>query len=119
MIHDFNLMQSMSGTGNCYDNTFAESFIHTIKIELIYDKNYKTKAEANASIFEYIETFCNSKKIHSGINYKTPNEFEIEFKEEQRLYALRLFRPLKCCKIKNYHESSCFVIYHQSPFILG
>lgn len=87
MLKDFNLKQSMSGTGNCYDNAFAESFFHTIKVELIYNENYKTRAEANASIFEYIETFYNSKRIHSGINYKTPNEFEMEFKEEQRLCA--------------------------------
>ena len=52
-------IQSMSGTGNCYDNAVAESFFHTLKTEEVYFQWYATRAQARASIFEYIEVFYN------------------------------------------------------------
>jgi transposase InsO family protein len=70
------ILQSMSRRGNCYDNAVTESFFHTLKTELVYFENYKTKQEARTSIFEYIEVFYNRKRIHSSIGYLTPEEFE-------------------------------------------
>ena len=52
-------IQSMSGSGNCYDNAVAESFFHTLKTEEVYFQWYATRAQARASIFEYIEVFYN------------------------------------------------------------
>lgn len=49
----------MSGTGNCYGNALAESFFHTLKIELTCFERYETRAEARQSIFDYIEVFYN------------------------------------------------------------
>ncbi len=71
-------LQSMSRKGNCYDNAFVESFFHTLKNEL-EAKSFKTKDEANKAIFEYIETWYNSKRLHSSLGYKTPMEFEQQF----------------------------------------
>ena len=48
------IIQSMSGKGNCYDNAVVESFFHTLKTELIYWNNYKTRSDAKSSIFQYI-----------------------------------------------------------------
>ncbi|MFC1478679.1 IS3 family transposase [Candidatus Margulisiibacteriota bacterium] len=71
--------QSMSGTGNCYDNAVAESFFHTLKSEWIFFERYKTRAEARTSIFDYIETFYNRERRHSTIGYVSPQKFEQDF----------------------------------------
>jgi len=76
LIHENGIIQSMSRKGNCWDNAVAESFFHTLKTELIYDEIYETKAQANQSIFEYIEVYYNKQRIHSANNYLSPVEFE-------------------------------------------
>jgi predicted CoA-binding protein len=68
--------QSMSSTGHCYDNALMESFLHTLKTELIYFEKYQTRQEARGSIFEYIEIFYNHVRKHSALNYCSPAEFE-------------------------------------------
>ena len=65
----------MSGTGNCYDNAVAESFFHTLKTEEVYFQLYATRAQARASIFEYIEVFYNRIRRHSALDYLSPVEF--------------------------------------------
>jgi len=70
-----NIVRSMSRKGNCWDNAVAESFFKTIKTELIYHQNYQTKAEAELSIFEYIETFYNVKRRHKQLNNLTITEY--------------------------------------------
>lgn len=67
--------QSMSRKGNCWDNAVAESFFKTIKTELVYHHNYKTRIEAELNIFEYIETWYNRKRRHSALKGKTILEF--------------------------------------------
>lgn len=67
---------SMSRKGHCYDNACIESFHGILKRELVYQTKYKTRLEAKKSIFEYMEFFYNSKRIHSTLCYYTPNEFE-------------------------------------------
>lgn len=69
------IRQSMSGKGNCYDNTMAESFFKTLKTELIYQNKYQTRQEAKQDIFEYIEVFYNRKRLHLALGYKTPIEY--------------------------------------------
>jgi transposase InsO family protein len=68
--------QSMSSTGNCYDNAITESFFATLKVELIYDERYRTRNEARRSIFKYIEIFYNRSRIHSSIGGVSPHQFE-------------------------------------------
>jgi transposase InsO family protein len=67
---------SMSRVGNCYDNAVVESFFSTLKCELIYRKNYKTRTEASADIFEYIAGFYNTVRRHSTLGYRSPYQFE-------------------------------------------
>lgn len=84
LLEENGIIQSMSrcnpaGTrtkGNCWDNAVAESFFHTLKTELVYHEIYETKAQANQSIFEYIEVFYNRQRMHSTNNYLSPVEFE-------------------------------------------
>jgi len=64
---------SMNRKGDCWDNTVAESFFHTLKMEQTRDRKYKTRQEAQADIFEYIEVFYNRQRHHS---YLSPAEFE-------------------------------------------
>ncbi len=70
------IVASMSRKGNCYDNAFVESFFHTLKTELVYQRKFATREEARQAIFEYIEVFYNRERIHSSIDYMTPEEFE-------------------------------------------
>jgi transposase InsO family protein len=67
---------SMSRKGNCWDNAVAESFFHTLKVELIHDRHYQTRQEARAEIFDYIEVFYNRQRRHSALGYLSPAEFE-------------------------------------------
>ena len=67
---------SMSRKGNCWDNAVAESFFHTLKIELVHHSDYATREEANASIFEYIEVFYNRQRSHSFNGYEAPLVYE-------------------------------------------
>ena len=76
LLHHYKFIQSMSEKGNCYDNAVAESFFHTLKIELIYFENYITRGDVKNSVFEYIEIFYNRNRMHSTLNYCSPVEFE-------------------------------------------
>jgi putative transposase len=68
--------QSMSRKGNCWDNAPAESFFGALKSELIHQRVYETRKEAEMSVFEFIEIFYNNQRLHSALGYLSPNEFE-------------------------------------------
>lgn len=74
---ELNIIQSFSKKGCPYDNACIESFHATIKKEEIYINRYRTFEEASIAIFKYIEGWYNRKRIHSSINYMTPEEFEL------------------------------------------
>lgn len=76
LLNQNGIIQSMSRKGNCWDNAVAESFFHTLKTELVYHELYETKAQANQSIFEYIEVYYNRQRMHSTNNNYSPVEFE-------------------------------------------
>lgn len=67
---------SMSRPGSCLDNAVAESFFHTLKTELVYQQPYRTREEARLAIFEYIESFYNRTRLHSTLDYRSPEEYE-------------------------------------------
>lgn len=69
---------SMSRPGNCYDNACAESFFGTLKAELVHREHYRTRAEARASVFEWIECWYNRKRRHSSLGYVSPEAFEAQ-----------------------------------------
>jgi putative transposase len=70
------ILSSMSRKGNCWDNAVAESFFASLKIELVYQTQWRTRAEARSAVFEYIELFYNRQRRHSALDYLCPNEFE-------------------------------------------
>jgi putative transposase len=65
IIRQHYITQSMSRKGNCWDNAVAESFFHSLKTELTYQRKFKNREEARNVIFEYIEVFYNRIRIHS------------------------------------------------------
>jgi transposase InsO family protein len=69
-------ISSMSRTGDVYDNAPAESFFATLKRELIHFRNYRTRDEARADIFEFIEVFYNRQRLHSALQYSSPADYE-------------------------------------------
>lgn len=76
LLIEKDITPSMSRKGNCYDNAVAESFFHTIKVELIFQNEYKSKLSAILSISEWIENFYNTERTHSTLGYRSPVEFE-------------------------------------------
>ena len=76
LLKRYKVIQSMSGKGNCYDNAVAESFIHTLKTELVYHQIYHTRLQARGSLFEWIELFYNRFRKHSALGYKSPEQYE-------------------------------------------
>jgi transposase InsO family protein len=76
ILRTHGIRQSMSRKGNCWDNAPMESFFKTLKVELVYPTRYDTHAEAKRSIFDYIEIFYNRQRLHSALNYQTPEAFE-------------------------------------------
>jgi putative transposase len=71
-----NLISSMSRRGHCLDNAVAESFFHSLKTERVKKKVYKTRKEARADLFDYIESFYNRTRLHSHLGHQSPDEFE-------------------------------------------
>lgn len=72
--HGFNV--SMSGKGNCYDNSMVETFFKTIKAEIIWRNTWETRRQAEMAIFQYINGFYNPRRRHSALGYKSPLAFE-------------------------------------------
>lgn len=70
------IRQSMSRKANCWDNAVAESFFHTLKVELTHHEKFHTRDEAKQEIFEYIEVYYNRLRMHSANDYLSPVEFE-------------------------------------------
>ena len=66
----------MSRKGDCYDNACAEAFFKTLKTELTNRAFFRTRQEARAAIFEYVEAFYNRVRLHSAIGYLPPCEHE-------------------------------------------
>ena len=76
LMQSHDIVVSMSRLGDCYDNAAMESFWGTLKTELVHHEDYKTRDEAKASIFRYIECWYNRRRRHSAIGYKSPEQFE-------------------------------------------
>jgi putative transposase len=72
------ITRSMSRKGNCWDNAVAESFFNTLKREWVNRFDYTTREQAGLSVFDYIESWYNSNRMHSTIEYDSPNECEMK-----------------------------------------
>ena len=73
---DHGVACSMSRSGNVWDNAAMESFFSSLKTERIDRKVYRSRDEARADVFDYIERFYNPIRRHSTIGYLSPVEFE-------------------------------------------
>lgn len=72
------MIQSQSRKGDCYDNAVVESFFANLKNELTWHCRFKTREEARAAIFEYIEVFYNRQRLHETLDYVSPVRYEEE-----------------------------------------
>lgn len=75
---------SMSRRGDCWDNAVVESFIATLKWELVADADWQTRREASRALFEYIEIWYNRQRRHSSLGYQTPAEYAAQLAKQQR-----------------------------------
>jgi putative transposase len=68
------LQRSMSRKGDCWDNAVPESFFRSLKTEWTHRWKFKDLKNAKLAVFEYIESFYNTRRLHSTIGYKAPNQ---------------------------------------------
>jgi transposase InsO family protein len=77
------LRHSVGRTGICYDNAMAESFNAALKNELVHRTHYPTRAHARRDVARYIEFWYNSRRRHSGLQYRSPRQAHDEYVERQ------------------------------------
>ena len=66
----------MSRKGDCWDNSVVESFFGSLKQERVHWENYQTRHDAQQDILDYIVMFYNSTRLHSTLDYRSPNDYE-------------------------------------------
>ena len=76
LLKEHDMVRSMSRAGNCWDNAVVERFFGSLKRERSYFQNYITRAQAREDLIDYIERFYNEARLHSYLDYVSPNEFE-------------------------------------------
>ncbi len=76
LLNNWGMKCSMSRKGDCWDNAVAESFFHTLKVELIHRIKFRTRDEAKRRIFEYVEMYYNRRRAHSTLGNLSPFEYE-------------------------------------------
>ena len=76
-------MPSFGSVSDAFDNAMMESFWSSMQNELLDRKKWKTRLELSNTIFDYIEIFYNRQRRHSSLDYFSPVEFELSFKEEK------------------------------------
>ena len=84
LLTSLDIAPSMSRRGNCHDNAVAESFFSNLKKEKIRRKKYKSRAQARADVFNYIEMFYNPKRRHTSNGRVAPTVYEQKYFENQK-----------------------------------
>ena len=87
VLEEAAIVSSMSRKGSCWDNAPVESFFATLKRECVHHKQYHTRDEARADIFEYIESWYNRKRLHSSLGYLSPCEYECKINQPLSIKA--------------------------------
>lgn len=75
-LREVGINPSMGRTGSALDNAMAESFVSTLKAELVSKLEFPSRQAAKTAIFEYLETFYNTRRLHSSLGYMSPADFE-------------------------------------------
>ena len=78
VLRQHQVQVSMSRRGNCYDNAPVESFFRTLKTEIAERPHWPTRRDATLAIGEYIDRFYNTRRLHSSLNYQSPQRFETQ-----------------------------------------
>jgi putative transposase len=83
LLKHHGIQVSMNGVGSWYDNAPMESFFGTLKSECVHHVIYRTRDEARADLFSYIEAFYNRRRLHSALDYLSPEEYERIYLQQQ------------------------------------
>ena len=75
-LEEVGLVPSMGRTGTALDNAMAQSFIATLKTELVHRRRFPDREVARSAIFEYLEGFYNRRRLHSALSYRSPADYE-------------------------------------------
>jgi len=78
-LQNMGYRQSMSGTGNCFDNAPMESVWHSLKVEETHRRGFETREEARRCVFGYIEGFYNTTRLHSALGWRSPRDYRRAF----------------------------------------
>ncbi len=81
-LEEVGIVPSMGRTGSALDNAMAESFVSTLKAEMVDRHRFPTREAARVAIFEYIEAFYNRTRRHSALGYESPVDYEAATMEE-------------------------------------
>ena len=81
LVTGLGMRSSMGRTGVCWDNSMAESFFSMLKNERVYRTVYATKSQARSDVIRYIEGFYNSRRRHSALGYRRPNEVHYGYQQ--------------------------------------
>ena len=84
-LGEVGITASMGRTGSALDNAMAESFVSTLKAELVSGLEFPTRQAAKTAIFEYLETFYNTRRLHSALGYSSPADFEEDRMERAKV----------------------------------
>jgi len=83
LLKDWDIQVSMNGVGTWYDNAPMESFFGSLKSEWVHHRVYRTRDEARVDIFYYIEAFYNRRRLHSSLDYLSPEAYEQLYYQQQ------------------------------------
>lgn len=75
-LEEAGIVPSMGSVADPYDNALAESFVSTLKRELVDKRSWPTREEVRSAMFEFFEVFYNRQRIHSALGYQSPAEYE-------------------------------------------
>jgi putative transposase len=81
-LKEVGITPSMGRTGSALDNALAESFVSTLKAELVSRLRFPSRQAARTAIFDYLEAFYNTRRLHSSLGYRSPQDFEEDRIEE-------------------------------------
>ena len=89
-LRESGILPSMGSPGDAYDNAAAESFMATIKTELVQRQRFKRRDDARLAVFSYIEGFYNPHRRHSALGYRSPAEYEkMQYENRLAVVAVR------------------------------
>jgi len=87
VLEGYKVLPSVGRTGVCWDNALAESFFASLKNELVYRTAFASRRQARQAVARYIELWYNRRRLHSGLDYRTPQEVYDEYLASQEPIA--------------------------------